>query len=69
MFPIEKVASVCGLMSFAQGIGNIIGPPLVGFIYDQYNNHLIIFVIIAMGYFMSGISSVSYTHLTLPTKA
>ena len=56
MFPIEKVASVCGLMSFAQGIGNIIGPPLVGFIYDQYNNHLLIFCIIAIGYFMSGIS-------------
>ena len=56
MLPIEKVASACGLMSLAQGIGTIIGPPLGGFIYDNSKDHKVIFFMIAIGYIISGIS-------------
>ena len=56
MLPVENVASACGLMSFAQAIGNIIGPPVIGFIYDNHKDHVIIFFITAIGYLMSGIS-------------
>ena len=53
---MEKAASACGLMSFAQGIGNILGPPLAGFIYDHSKDHTVIFFITAIGYVMSGVS-------------
>ena len=56
MLPINKVASVSGMMSLAQGIGNLVGPPLAGFIYDNTNYHAIIFYIVAAGYLLSAIS-------------
>ena len=56
MLPIEQVASACGSMSLAQGIGNIMGPPLAGYIYDHSTDHKIILFIIAIGYIISGIS-------------
>ena len=55
MLPIEKVASVSGMMSLAQGFGNLIGPPLAGFIYDHSEYHSIIFYIVAIGYIISAI--------------
>ena len=56
MLPIEKVASACGLMSLAQGIGIILGPPLAGFIYDHFTDQAIIFVLMAVGYVLSAIT-------------
>ena len=56
LLPIEKVASVSGLMSLAQGIGNLVGPPLAGYIYDHSDDHSIIFYIVATGYILSAIT-------------
>ena len=56
MLPIEKVASACGILSFAQGIGSIIGPPIAGFIYDNSKEHTVIFFLIAIGYIISGVT-------------
>ena len=56
MLPIEKVASACGILYFAQGIGSIIGPPLAGFIYDNSKYHTVIFFLIAIGYIISGVT-------------
>ena len=56
MLPIEKVASVCGIISLAQGVGNMIGPPLAGYIYDHSKSHTTIFFIVAIGYICSSIS-------------
>ena len=56
MLPIEKVACVCGIISLALGVGNMIGPPLAGYIYDHSKNHTVIFFIVALGYICSGIS-------------
>ena len=56
LLPIEKVASVSGLMSLAQGMGNLVGPPLAGYIYDHSGDHSIIFYIVATGYILSAIS-------------
>ena len=56
MLPVEKVASVCGIISLAQGVGSMVGPPLAGFIYDHAKNHIIIFFIVGLGYVCSGVS-------------
>ena len=64
MLPLEKVASTCGLMSLAQGLGSILGPLTAGLIYDATKSDSIIEYTVATGCVLSGVSCCisSYIH-------
>lgn len=70
MVPLEKVASTCGIMSIAQGLGSALGPPIAGLVFDATQNYSFVSYISAIGLLISGISSccATYMHQTNGTN-
>ena len=56
MVPLEKVASTCGIMSIAQGLGSTLGSPIAGLVFDATLNYSFVLYIIAVGLIISGVS-------------
>ena len=55
MLPLKKIASTSGLISIAQGLGSIVGPPVAGIVFDVTKNYSLTLYITAIGYVLSGI--------------
>ena len=63
MVPLEKVASTCGIMSIAQGLGSTVGPPIAGLVFDATQNYSFVLYIIAFGLIISGVSCCCATYM------
>ena len=63
MVPMEKVASTCGTMSIAQGLGSAVGPPIAGLVFDATQSYSFVLYIIAIGLIISGTSCCCATYM------
>ena len=63
MVPMRKVASTCSLMSIAQGLGSIIGPPTAGFVFDITDSYSHVIYMIAVGYIISGFTCCAASYI------
>ena len=63
MVPMEKVASTCGTMSIAQGLGSAVGPPIAGIVFDATQSYSFVLYIIAIGLIISGTSCCCATYM------
>ena len=67
-FGLRAFGEANAIQVVCQGVGMAIAPPLFGIIYDRVGTYMPVYWILVAGA-LAGSAPVSYTHLTLPTKA
>ena len=65
MLPTEKVASASGKSMFIMGLGNIIGPVLAGYIFDNTKDNRNVLFFEAVSFLLSGIACLVTTYINV----